>query len=750
MSSTSHGTSPVPSVPGGVARSGPQPLPARFILGLALGLLAAWQLPLLMDIKHSPVFFPVSVHTITEFASMVAALLVFSVAWHARNPNQQGSIVIIGCGMLAVGLIDFGHTLSYKGMPDMVTPSGPEKAIQFWLVARYAAALTLVVASFRPIGPLQSERSRRGLLAGALALTALVYALELSVPDLIWPRTFIDGQGQTLFKIAAEYGVILLSGVAAFRFYRARNADTLAYNTTDLCAAALITILSELALTMYVNVYDLFGLMGHLYKIAAYYFIYRAVFVNCVRDPYQRLSVEAQERREAQERVEFLALHDALTQLPNRDLARDRLAQAMADAHRFESLVALVYLDLDHFKAINDSIGHASGDQMLKVVASILRTHVRKADTVCRLGGDEFVLILRNLPNLGAVAPIVSKLIEEVSRPLMIHGQELSTSASAGIAMAPGDGEEFDVLLQRAETAMYRAKEEGRNTFRFFDDQMNHASLERLTMRNGLRKAIDQGQFVLFYQPQIDLIEGRVIGVEALIRWQHPEWGLVPPGKFIPVAEESGLIVPIGDWVIEEACRQGKRWQQQGLPAMTVAVNLSALQFKRGNVEDVVSQALAASGLAAHHLELELTESVLISEPDSVEVRLKALKALGVKLAIDDFGTGYSSLSYLKRFSVDKLKIDQSFVRDLEKHPDEVAIVRAIIQMANSLGLNTIAEGVETQAVGESLRALGCREAQGYWYAKPMPAAALEDWLHQFLARRQVQAQPAEVTEATT
>ncbi|HEX5355669.1 MAG TPA: GGDEF domain-containing phosphodiesterase, partial [Aquabacterium sp.] len=310
---------------------------------------------------------------------------------------------------------------------------------------------------------------------------------------------------------------------------------------------------------------------------------------------------------------------------------------------------------------------------------------------------------------------------------------ELSISASIGIAMAPNDGEDFEILLQRADTAMYRSKEEGRNTYRFFDDRMNAESVEKLSMRNGLRRALELKQFVLHYQPQVDLATGRVFGAEALIRWQHPEWGLVPPGKFIPVAEDSGLIVPIGDWVIEEACRQAKAWIDKGFPPLTVAVNLSALQFKRGEVEQVVSQALARSGLPANQLELELTESVLISDVESVERRLKALKALGVKLAIDDFGTGYSSLSYLKRFSVDKLKIDQSFVRDLERHPDEVAIVRAIIQMAAGLGLSSIAEGVETLGMMQNLRALGCDEGQGYWFAKPMPTAAFEDWLTQTL-----------------
>jgi diguanylate cyclase (GGDEF)-like protein len=487
--------------------------------------------------------------------------------------------------------------------------------------------------------------------------------------------------------------------------------------------------LSELCLTLYANVNDLYSLMGHAYKIVAYFFIYRAVFVTSVRDPYARLNVEVEERREAEQRVEFLAYHDVLTGLPNRELARDRWLQALADAKRRNAQVALVFLDLDHFKTINDSLGHAAGDRLLQTVADCLRRNVREADTISRQGGDEFLLILKDLPDTDAVVPIVSKLLDELSKPLVLDEHELSTSASIGIAMAPSDGTDFDALSQRADTAMYRAKEEGRNTYRFFDDRMNRESIERLTMRQELRRALEQKQFILHYQPQLDLRTQRVVGVEALIRWRHPDKGLVSPAAFIPVAEESGLIVPMGDWVIEEAARQAMAWRQAGIDPGTVAVNLSALQFRRGNLESVVAQALAASGLPASSLELELTESVLISDSDSVEARLRGLKALGVKVSIDDFGTGYSSLAYLRRFSVDKLKIDQSFVRDLDQHPDDVSIVRAIVQMASSLGLKTIAEGIESQATADLLTDLGCDEAQGYVFARPMPPDDLATWL---------------------
>ena len=385
-------------------------------------------------------------------------------------------------------------------------------------------------------------------------------------------------------------------------------------------------------------------------------------------------------------------------------------------------MVALLFLDLDNFKRINDTLGHAVGDLLLKEVSTRLLGCVRDTDTISRQGGDEFVLLLGELAESDAAMPAISMVLQRLDEPFFAEGHELSTSASIGVTLYPDDGQDFDTLRKKADMAMYRAKEAGRNTYRFFDEAMNVEALEHLQLRNGLRRALDRHELVLHYQPQVDLRTQRVIGAEALIRWNHPELGMVSPGRFIPVAEDSGLIVPIGEWVIGEACRQAVAWQGLGLPALLMAVNLSAVQFKRGNVEDTVTQALAASGLAPHLLELELTESILVQNVEQVLATLKRIKALGVKLSIDDFGTGYSSLSYLKRFDIDKLKIDQSFIRDLATDPDDAAIVNAIIQMARSLGLRTIAEGVETADMLHRLQGFGCDEAQGYYLARPMPA----------------------------
>ncbi|HEX5372678.1 MAG TPA: EAL domain-containing protein [Aquabacterium sp.] len=705
----------------------PEPLPGRLLVGLMLVFLAFWLMPPLDFLKSSQSVFPLFVHTLLEVGAILAALMVFSVAWLARSVQQPSGLMLMGCGFLAVGLIDFGHALSYKGMPDFVTAAGPEKAIQFWLAARYLASLSLLAVAFPMPGWLRRPGSRYLMLLAALGVSVAVYTVNLWFPAL-WPRTFVIDQGLTTFKVAAEYGVIAITALAAVVLCR-RAPRSLGYSTTDLCTAAIITIMSELCLTLYSNVNDIFSLLGHLYKVLAYFFIYRAVFVASVREPYKRLKVEMAERREAERRIEYLAFHDVLTRLPNRELARDRLQQAVADARRHEQRVALVYLDLDNFKAINDTLGHGAGDRLLQALAQRFIAQVRESDSVCRLGGDEFLLVLKGLSEIDVVAPLMVKLLDELQRPVAIDGHELVISASAGVAMYPEDGADFDALLQKADMAMYRAKEVGRNTYRFFNDDMNTELLERLSMRSGLRRALEQGQFQLYYQPQVDLRTAQVVGAEALIRWHHPEQGLISPARFIPVAEESGLIVPIGDWVIEEACRQAAAWVAMGLPPMTVAVNLSAVQFRRGDVKQVVERALLQTGLDASLLELELTESLMISNPDAVQEQTRQLKALGVTLAIDDFGTGYSSLSYLKRFAVDKLKIDQSFVRDLDSDGDDAAIVRAIIQVAGSLGMKTIAEGVERDEIAQTLQRLGCEEAQGYLYARPMPAPELEAWL---------------------
>ncbi len=407
--------------------------------------------------------------------------------------------------------------------------------------------------------------------------------------------------------------------------------------------------------------------------------------------------------------------------MPNRRLLQDRAGQSLAVAEREKKNLALLFVDLDHFKTINDSLGHSVGDQLLVEVSTRLQGCVRRMDTVARLGGDEFVVLLPEVTVEGATE-VARKLIYRISRSFQIDRHELNVTPSIGISVFPQDGGDFETLLKHADTAMYRAKESGRSCYQFFTSEMNTAVLERLMLENSLRQGIERGEFVLHYQPQIDLETGRIVGAEALVRWRHPQLGLVPPGKFIPVAEVSGLIVTIGEWVLGEACRQNKAWQEAGLPPITVAVNISAVQFLGRQIEEVVRSCLQDSGLEPQYLELELTEGIVMAGANETVETLQRLSDLGISLAIDDFGTGYSSLSYLKRFPIDRLKIDQSFVRDLVSDPDDWAISSAIINLGHSLSLRVIAEGVEHAEQLDVLKRQGCNEVQGYLFSVPLPA----------------------------
>jgi diguanylate cyclase (GGDEF)-like protein/PAS domain S-box-containing protein len=824
------------------------------LAALAALFLVVWLSPH-QQLLHAPDAMPLWVHCLSETFAIAISFMVFGVAWNAYSPERPSNILILACGFLAVGLLDFAHMLSFPGMPDFVTPADVEKGINFWLAARFAAASAILTVALRPWQSWSNPASRHRVLLLCLGFAALALWLGLFHQALL-PRTFIQGKGLTAFKIGAEFLIILLLLVSAVRFYlKARHPQS--YDAVSLFAASVTNILSELCFTLYSDATDIFNLLGHAYKIVAYVFIYRAIFVSSVRYPFLRLEQANQERdasqkmlqsvldnvpvrifwkdlklrylgandlfladagvkqvaeligkndfdlyaadhaqsfraddqrvidsstpklnfeepiktadgaerwlltskvplrglggeiagvlgsytdisliksqqeqmRLSEQQLAFLAYHDALTQLPNRLLVQDRFHQAMTAAGRSGNKVALLFLDLDNFKTVNDSLGHSAGDLLIKAVAERLGECLRDSDTVSRQGGDEFLVVLPALPDREAIMPVLLKIMGRLQEPFYSSGHEISTSISVGVAMYPDDGDDFDTLMKKSDMALYRAKDAGRNAYSFFDEDMNEAALENLSMRSGLRRAIERKEFVLHYQPQIDLASGAVIGAEALLRWNRPGRGMVAPGRFIPVAEESGVIVSIGKWVLHEACCQAVAWRKAGLPELVMAVNLSAMQFKPGDLEQTVISVLQESGLDPALLELELTESILIKDTESVLATVKRLKLLGVKLSIDDFGTGYSSLSYLKRFAVDKLKIDQSFIRDLATDPEDAAIVRAIVQMARSLSLRTIAEGVEYQQALDDLRIFRCDEAQGYLFARPLPAAEFERYL---------------------
>lgn len=1083
-----------------------------------------------------------SLHTLLELIAIVISVLVFAVGWGAYDKERPSNFMLLACTFAGVAILDLLHVLSYQGMPDFITASSQEKAIDFWLAARALSALGLLAIAFLPWRQTRSAVVRWLVLAGVLLLVAIVGWIGLLHPE--WtPPTYVPGRGLTAFKVNSEYVLCAIYIITALRFLQQMRVPQ-PYNVAGLFAAVSVMALSELFFTLYADATDVFNLLGHIYKVIAYGFIYNSIFIDSIRAPYQRVyesknllqtvieaipvrifwkdrelrylgcntlfasdagkgtpekvigkydeqmawgeqaelyraddrqvlqsdspkiayeepqtrisgeriwlrtskvplhdaandvigilgiyeditqqkwsdqelrlmqaaidksksafyrlspegvvlyvndyaetslgysheelvglhiwefdpdfppeawppmwaelkqtgvvNIETRHRRKdgtifpvlvtanyfaldseeysfafvqditerkqteqkqiklaralmllskcnsllvhaeneqgilsdvcklavetggymmawvgfadsdtaktvrpvaqsgyeqgyldgaditwsdtergqgptgtairmretvinqdvltnpkmapwreaavktgyqssialplisdkrmlgslsiysgesnafgeeevlllkelagdlaygietlrtrirndaAEKKIEFLAYHDPLTDLPNRVLLRDRFDQAVALANRECSGVAVLFLDLDNFKHVNDSLGHVVGDKLLIRVAERLRLCVRGTDTISRQGGDEFIILVTNLHDAVTTHAIAQKIIEAFVEPFDIDNQTLAVSFSIGISLYPDDGSDFDTLLKQADTALYEAKDAGKNAFRFFSPQMNIDVMENLQLQSQLHKAIKNQEFVLHYQPQIDLLSGRIIGAEALVRWQHSDRGLVSPARFIPLAERSGLIIQIGEWVLNEACRQAQIWREiYGWPPIVMAVNLSSLQFKRGNLVETVINALAQSGFPADQLELELTESVLLQDIDMVMKTLRRLKEIGVKLSIDDFGTGYSSLAYLKRMAVHKLKIDQSFVRDMVEDSDDAAIVEAIIQLGHILKLTVIAEGVEDDTQLAILKNYGCDEIQGYLFSRPIPAKEFADF----------------------
>lgn len=809
------------------------------LLALAIPLLA-WQMAAEQRAGIAPaVFLPF--HTLAEVFAVVVAAMVFVTGWHVHDAKRPTVSVMLACAFLAVAILDFAHLMSYVGMADFVTENSPHKSIVFWLAARYVAAAALLAYALMPQQPL-GKGMRRWYLGASLAFVSVMFYVGIWRLDWV-PDTFIEGVGLTPFKVAMENGVVLLNLLTLVLLYL-RRTEFCGSSLNALFFAVALMLVSELFFQIYTRVTDLANVLGHVCKVLAYLFLYRAIFLDSVMDPIVRLKqartdVEENERRHRElletapdaimvvneqgviqlvnqrlekmfgyTRMELLgkpmellvpahqrerhqrhredyvaapksrpmadkldlsgcrkdgsevpldialstfksaegvqitaflrdiserrrmeadllhqATHDAMTGLPNRARFQDDLARAMVVARRHDRMAAVILLDLDNFKAVNDGWGHSYGDLLLGDVARRLTSVLRPDDTVARLGGDEFVLLLSDLGRQEDVGAVVDKILQVFTEPFLLDGHEVFASASMGITMFPLDGEDVATLLRNADVAMYQAKSEGRGSVRYYTRDLNTRMRENLLLQTYLRRALEKGQFLLHYQPQIDMADGRIFGVEALLRWQHEELGEVSPARFIPVAEASGMIVAIGNWVIRAACRQIREWQDAGMPTR-VAVNLSAHQFRHSNLVQVVKSALEESGASHELLELELTESALMDDPKAAAQVIGDLAKLGVTIAIDDFGTGYSSLAYLKNFSLHKLKIDRSFVKDVDRDADDAAIVRGLVGLASSLGMKVIAEGVETEGQRTLLAGLGCHGFQGWLYSRALPAEA--------------------------
>ncbi len=442
------------------------------------------------------------------------------------------------------------------------------------------------------------------------------------------------------------------------------------------------------------------------------------------------------QRKQAEERIQYLATHDVLTALPNRAMFNQLLNMAIHTARRYQRSFAVLFIDLDRFKAVNDTLGHEAGDRLLQEIAARFTACLRESDVVARLGGDEFVVLVQEAGDSGQVAAVARKILSAAIKPVVIGGQECRVTASIGICSYPEGAQDELSLMKNADIAMYLAKEEGRNNFQFYTDRIKIQSLERLTLEDGLRRALERNEFFLHFQAKLDLSTRQISGVEALLRWQHPELGLVSPGRFLPVAEETGLIVPIGRWVLHTACQQNVAWQQEGLPALCIAVNLSARQFNDEDLLRDVADALRQSGMKPELLELELTESIVMQNAAQAVRRLAAIKQMGVRLAIDDFGMGYASLAQIKRFPIDTLKVDRSFIRDLADNAEDRAITEAIIAMGKTLSLTVVAEGVETEEQQAFLLDHACDAMQGYYFNKPVSQDEFASFLRQHRATK--------------
>ena len=833
--------------------------PVLWLLGaLALVLVMSWLAPPVQAVKGIAGYAPL--HTLMEMAAIVVSMLVFAVGWAAHSRERPGNLLLLACVFFGVGLLDFLHTIAYAGMPDFVTPSGPEKAINFWLVARYLSALGLLAVAVLPWRPVSRLSVRWQGLLGVTVLVALVAWLALFRVEWL-PRTFIAGQGLTAIKVAAEYGLVVMFATAAFFFWRNMRTQQ-PYDVVGLFAAVSTMALSELFFTLYSDVADIFNLLGHVYKVIAYAFVYKSIFVDNIQAPYQRLNaanrmleqqieertrtqsqlelaasvfsharegilitdnqgnivevnamftqITGYSREEAigrnprillssgrhekaffaaraqalqkhghwvgevwnrrkngedfaemltvsvvrdpagavlnyvalftditplkkhQDELEHIAHYDALTGMPNRVLLADRLQQAMLQSQRRNSALAVAYLDLDGFKPVNDQHGHEVGDQLLVTLSQRMKASLRESDTLARIGGDEFVALLVDIGERRDCELLLSRLLQAAATPVRVDGALLQLSASIGVTLYPQDNADADQLVRHADQAMYLAKQAGKNRFHLFDVAQDAAIQSQRESLEHIRVALDRQEFVLYYQPKVNMRTGAIIGAEALIRWQHPERGLLAPAAFLPVIEGQPISIEIGEWVIQTALAQMALWRGAGLD-IGVSVNIGALQLQQPGFVARLGTLLAAHPtVPAQSLELEILETSALEDMAQISEVMHACQAIGVRFALDDFGTGYSSLTYLKRLPAELLKIDQSFVRDMLTDVDDLAIVKGVIGLASAFRRSVIAEGVETVAHGQSLLALGCDLAQGYGIARPMPAADLPGWARQW------------------
>ena len=784
-----------------------------------------------------------SIHTLLELFSIAVSATLALQAWLLFPHNLSKHRLVIGAVFLSVGLLDLFHTLSYNGMPFFFTESSTEKATWFWIFARGTETLAILYIM------IQKDQEVSFVQKRWYFIISFVYTVFLTVGVIIWmdwlPVLVIEGQGVTKLKFTGEMLFCTGHSIAiylAFKNYRQQKKEAL----LTLMTAFVFLLIAEIEFTQYKSVYDLDNLLGHIFKIAGYYYLLKGIYLATLDEPFKKKR-EAEEALRISEnnlksitstlgegvfvldqdmRVTFLnpagerllgwtqdellgkkmhlmvhyqrpdgtyypedecpvnetikyaktyrteedlfirkggesfpvayvttpiirngevkgsvtvfrdisdlkrteqvihqlSYHDALTGLPNRLLFNNSLKIALDYACRNQQVLAVLFLDLDRFKNVNDSLGHSFGDLLLQDVANRLKNVLGERGIVSRLGGDEVTILLSDISHPQDAGRIASKISEELVKPYHIAGAEIYISASMGISLYPFDGDNPVLLLRNADIAMYRAKEQGRNSYQYFTPDMKTSAMEQIELENHLRRALERKEFVVYYQPQIDIPSGNVVGMEALIRWNRKGKEIIPPNIFIPLAEETGLILSIGEWVLHQACMQNKEWQDAGFEPLRVSVNLSAQQFLQRDLVKTVKKILEETGLEARYLELEITESVAMKNETHVIDTLHRLKSLGIEISFDDFGTGYSSLNYLKKYPIHTLKIDRSFIKDIPANHEDAAIATSIIAIAKSLNMEVIAEGVETENQKDFLLNSGCNIMQGFLFGKPMEA----------------------------
>lgn len=646
-------------------------------------------------------------HSMMETFVIIVSALIFSTGYGAHETLRSVRSVILSYAFLAAALFDTVHFLSYAGMPDLISANSPDKAILFGLCSRFAAGMGLLAYVMIPEAPMMHDATRRWGLIGVLLGVGWLSMALLSRPDWV-PSMFVNGQGLTGVKIAAEWMVCgLYLATAALLFVRRRTITNC--DVESLLLALPLMAAGELFFTLYVRVSSTANLIGHVYKVAAYFFLYRAIYAEALRRPFHQMR-------------QMLA-HDDLTGLPNRAALNDQLKAAIIRSKRNNTFCAVLLIDLDCFQKVNDTLGHEHGDLLLVAVAERIRSSLPAPAFLARFSGDEFVILLEET-TLEYTVQIGASVLQSMKAEFRIGDDRLEIGASLGIVTYPTDGESASVLIRHADLALHRAKLAGGNGLTVFSRDLAEEIQRRVALETQLKQALQRGEFFLHYQPKVDLSHGRIVGWEALLRWQSPNLGLVSPVEFIPIAEQTGLIRSIGDWVLREACRQVCEWRAMGLATGSVAVNLSTRQFRQKDLARAVQSALEDTGLPPSLLELEITESAIMDNLTSAAAVLAQLERLGIHIAVDDFGTGHSSLSYLKTFSIHCLKIDRSFIHDIPGDESDAAIVRTIIALAGSLGLTVVAEGVESEEQLLYLRDNRCDQMQGYFFSAPLPPAA--------------------------